>query len=289
MIFFVPWMQEEIDITDPPERSEHPTRFAAWHELKMLESIGSKRQIQTALYEFISGASSSLEIGLKAGSTTAKLICMCREWVTSILPYVISKRNSVNYGLLPDHMWREDQKMAKVIGRKLCAVPYVGKDSPSDASEFSSPEVIIGFTILSYRYEGLRRIDAAVLLLGPQPGPKVVEPVSDEVTDYRGLLKQCSDEKGPVSERTAWLTYDSWLELAAEARRQAGTEGTIASQGGAGGKGGRADDKPALERISLDLIDMENNPAHRRIVFDNIQHVPQGELVDGWVGGRIGR
>ena len=80
------------------------------------------------------------------------------------LPYVISKRNGVNYGLLPDAMWRDDQRMAKVIGRKLCAVPYVGKDSPSEASEFSSPEVIIGFTILSFRYEGMRRIDVAVFV-----------------------------------------------------------------------------------------------------------------------------
>ena len=93
-------------------------------------------------------------------------------------------------------MWKdEDQDKAKVIGRKLCAVPYVGKDAPSDASEFSSPEVIIGFTILSFRYEGMRRIDAAVLLLGPRGpdqknGSDVCKPVSDGITDYRGLQEQ---------------------------------------------------------------------------------------------------
>ena len=170
----------------------------------------------------------------------------------------------MHYGLLPDEMWREDQRLAKVIGRKLCAVPYVGKDSPSEASEFSSPEVIIGFTILSYRYEGLRRIDAAVLLLGPKPTCKVVEPVSDETSDYVGLLQQYKEEKGPVAERAAWLLYDSWLELAAEARRTASGEGSTEVK----------TEAKKVERISLDLIDMENNAAHRVIVYDNIQ-VPQ--------------
>ena len=43
--------------------------------------------------------------------------------------------------------------------RRLMAVPFVGKDVPSRASEFAHPDVIIGLTILAYRYEGLRTID----------------------------------------------------------------------------------------------------------------------------------
>ena len=30
---------------------------------------------------------------------------------------------------------------------------------PSPASEFAHPDVVIGFTILAYRYEGMRRSD----------------------------------------------------------------------------------------------------------------------------------
>jgi hypothetical protein len=40
--------------------------------------------------------------------------------------------------------------------RKLLAVPFVGKDVPSPASEFAHPDVVIGMTVLAYRYEGLR-------------------------------------------------------------------------------------------------------------------------------------
>jgi hypothetical protein len=31
--------------------------------------------------------------------------------------------------------------------RRLCAVPFVGKDVPSAASEFSHPDVVIGMTV----------------------------------------------------------------------------------------------------------------------------------------------
>lgn len=77
MIFFVPWMREEIDIVEPPERQEYPTLHAAWFELKKIEAISGKKQIQTQLTEFISGATHSLDIGLEKGSPTAKLVCMC--------------------------------------------------------------------------------------------------------------------------------------------------------------------------------------------------------------------
>ena len=43
--------------------------------------------------------------------------------------------------------------------RRLLAVPFVGKDTPSRASEFSHPDVVISLTILAYRYEGLREAD----------------------------------------------------------------------------------------------------------------------------------
>jgi hypothetical protein len=37
--------------------------------------------------------------------------------------------------------------------RKFCAVPFVGKDVPSPASEFSFPDIVIGLSILAYRYQ----------------------------------------------------------------------------------------------------------------------------------------
>ncbi len=35
--------------------------------------------------------------------------------------------------------------------RKFMAVPFIAKDVPSRASEFSHPDILIGLTVLAYR------------------------------------------------------------------------------------------------------------------------------------------
>ncbi len=75
---------------------------------------------------------------------------------------VAAKINRVGYGLLhADDLERweisEGKKPEMPRTRELLAVPFIGKDVPSRSSEFAHPEVLIGLSILSYRYEGLRR------------------------------------------------------------------------------------------------------------------------------------
>ena len=48
--------------------------------------------------------------------------------------------------------------------RRLLAVPFIGKDVPSPAAEFANPEVLVGLTILAYRYDGLRDSDVSQLV-----------------------------------------------------------------------------------------------------------------------------
>ena len=50
------------------------------------------------------------------------------------------------------------------LSRELLAVPFMGKDVPSRNSEFAHPEVLIGLTILAYRYEGLRKRDMLTII-----------------------------------------------------------------------------------------------------------------------------
>lgn len=40
--------------------------------------------------------------------------------------------------------------------RAKLAIPFISKDVPSPASEFAQPDIVIGLTVLAYRYEGLR-------------------------------------------------------------------------------------------------------------------------------------
>jgi hypothetical protein len=51
-------------------------------------------------------------------------------------------------------MQPEDLDHVEPRSRLLLAVPFVGKDVPSRASEFSHPDVVIGLSTLAYRYEG---------------------------------------------------------------------------------------------------------------------------------------
>jgi hypothetical protein len=87
-----------------------------------------------------------------------KLLNLGRMWILTFVPHCLSKINRVSFGLLREgDMANMPASMASA--RKQVAVPFVGKDVPSQASEFAHPEVLIGLTILAYRYEGLRTFD----------------------------------------------------------------------------------------------------------------------------------
>ncbi|CAF3987803.1 unnamed protein product, partial [Rotaria sordida] len=70
-------------------------------------------------------------------------LLLAKAWLShELLYHVMSYRYRVEYGL--------SEKREKEI-----AIPFRGKDLPSENSEFSHPDIMIGFTILSYLYRGL--------------------------------------------------------------------------------------------------------------------------------------
>ncbi|CAM9352510.1 unnamed protein product, partial [Phaeothamnion confervicola] len=130
------------------------------------------------------------------GDEHVKLLNLTHDWLRSFLPHVLGKVDRVGYGLLgPADLKRAlalDPNMPK--SRRLLAVPFVGKDVPSRASEFSHPDVVIGLSVLAYRYEGLRMTDFVVML--------------------RGLRDEMDEEFGPYHERPACKTFVRWVNLA---------------------------------------------------------------------------
>ena len=72
----------------------------------------------------------------------------------------------MHFGLLQpaDIKQLEDDGVKIPTSRKLTAVPFIAKDVPSRASEFAHPDVLIGLTILGFRYEGLRERDFHLVL-----------------------------------------------------------------------------------------------------------------------------
>ncbi|KAL3658013.1 hypothetical protein V7S43_017055 [Phytophthora oleae] len=123
-----------------------------------------------------------------------KLLNLARDWLRTILPHVLSKINRVSYGLL-----RGEHQAAAASGnsggnahsRLMLAVPFIGKDVPSRSSEFAHPDVLIGLTILAYRYEGIR--------------------VSDLVRIVSQLKQDFSRQLGPRDQRPACAMFREWV------------------------------------------------------------------------------
>ena len=84
------------------------------------------------------------------------------------------------------------------LSRKLLGIPFAGKDVPSPAAEFAQPDVLIGATVMAYRYEGLR--------------------VGDLQSVARQLKQAMRFEDGPVQERPAFRRFEGWVAAACTRR-----------------------------------------------------------------------
>ena len=73
-----------------------------------------------------------------------KMLNLSHVWISTLLPFVLSKTNHVACGLLlPEDMsvnWASLGIHASK-SRRLLSVPFVGKDEPSATSEFSHPDI----------------------------------------------------------------------------------------------------------------------------------------------------
>jgi hypothetical protein len=68
--------------------------------------------------------------------------------------YSICLHSSVTFGLLSPSDCAAAIAADPLVPRSRLklAVPFLGKDVPSRSSEFAHPDIIIGLTILAYRY-----------------------------------------------------------------------------------------------------------------------------------------
>lgn len=133
--------------------------------------------------------------------THKKLLNLCHQWLATFLPHCLAKINRVSFGLLTV----EDCKAALEAdpfvprSRLKLAVPFIGKDVPSKSSEFAHPDVIIGLTILAYRYSGVRH--------------------DDYVDVIDSLTAQFSREIGPARDRDSSCRHEKWVHAAGGAIR----------------------------------------------------------------------
>ena len=171
--------------------------------------INNEKLVQYLLVGKKSGEETLSLLNKKLTDAAMKMVNLSHEWLSSILPFVLGRIDRVTFGLLSP----TDIKLTKEAGvylspnRVLLAVPFVGKDVPSQSSEFSHPDVKIGLTIAAYRLEGLRMKDFHVVL--------------------RLLSAQMREEFGTVMDRPSSQTWIKWITLIG--RRVRGTKSACAS------------------------------------------------------------
>jgi hypothetical protein len=118
-----------------------------------------------------------------------------RKWIVTLIPHNLSKRHGIDYGLLKGkHLDSWQQRHIKAglnDNRLMLAVPFMGLETPSAFSEFASPDVSIGFTILAYYHDGLRNEDIKVLM-----------------SHLRHVM--FNSDHGPYRVRKARAKFESW-------------------------------------------------------------------------------
>ena len=175
---------------------------------------------------------------------------------TTFFPHVLRKIDRVHYGLLqPEELARAlelDPNMPE--SRKLVAVPFVGKDVPSRASEFSHPDIVIGLSIAAYRYEGMRFTDFQQVL-----------------SELRARMET---ESGPYRSAKTTLIYNEWVNMAGG--RVRGTALDIHPADRIFGMRKAADG--SLNKTSEDLLAMQEDHLERVVIQTKIAARPSEEL-----------
>eukprot|EP00756_Hemistasia_phaeocysticola_P010307 Hpha_TRINITY_DN15008_c2_g11::TRINITY_DN15008_c2_g11_i1::g.123864::m.123864 len=110
-----------------------------------------------------------------------QMLNLGHEWLHAFLPHILRKVDRVTFGIMTNEdMDRAKQRNPQMPRSRLkLGIPFIGKDLPSDSSEFAHPDVVIGLTVLAYRYEGLRSGDFNEAL------GEVQARVSNEVGSWR--------------------------------------------------------------------------------------------------------
>ena len=126
-----------------------------------------------------------------------KLLNLTAEWLRTFLPHCLQKVDRVSFGMLSmtEYLRLIASEPHMPRSRFKLAIPFVGKDVPSRASEFAHPDIIIALTVLAYRYEGLRRPDFE----------------QDVVALLRADFEK---EVGPFPQRKSAQLYASWVAQA---------------------------------------------------------------------------
>ncbi|CUF98858.1 Hypothetical protein, putative [Bodo saltans] len=123
-----------------------------------------------------------------------KVLNLSFEWINSYLPHILQKIDRVTFGIMTQREYYDNQNLGQSRSRLVTAIPFVGKDMPSPSSEFAHPDIVIGMTVLAYRYEGLRETDFHLIM--------------------QEIFAAVEREVGRFSQRRTTILYNRWVGAA---------------------------------------------------------------------------
>lgn len=181
-----------------------------------------------------------------------QLLNIAAEWLRVFLPHCLQKIHRVTFGLLSPDDYKRLAKTEPHMPRSRIklAIPFLGKDVPSNASEFAHPDIIIGLSVLAYRYYGLRKDDF-------------------EQDVMRHLRMHFEKEVGPFRLRKSSLLYEGWVEQAGGLMKGSAT--AIAATAAADASGDPDADKNVVAPLWLLK---ESNDEQLQKLFDLLYKVP---------------
>eukprot|EP01012_Entosiphon_sulcatum_P009332 TRINITY_DN1521_c0_g2_i1.p1 TRINITY_DN1521_c0_g2~~TRINITY_DN1521_c0_g2_i1.p1 ORF type:complete len:4962 (-),score=1074.52 TRINITY_DN1521_c0_g2_i1:73-14958(-) len=171
--------------------------LGGFEDAEALAAVEAMR-VATAALDGTPAADGTVQVstGTEMAEKNIRMLNLAHDWLSSYMPHVLQKIDRVSFGIMTE----QDQKRAlqdtpsMPLSRIKLAIPFEGKDVPSRASEFAHPDIIIGLSILAYRYEGLRYADFL-----------------EVVGSLRSSLEK---EIGPYKQRKSNQRYEEWVREA---------------------------------------------------------------------------
>ena len=165
-----------------------------WQLVKLKEEEGWKLRPDTQMEAKVATLEARMAGETQISAHDIKVLTLARDWINVILPHCLKKINRVTFGLMTDEQVNdallENPLMSETRGK--LGIPFIGKDMPSPAAEFQHPDVLVGLSFLSYRYQGLRKSDMADLL--------------------STLSERYSREPGKPGQRASNKLFKAWVE-----------------------------------------------------------------------------
>lgn len=227
---------------------------------KRLPSVDAKHLLSYMMVGPLKDKQAASAVQVALDDEYMKMLNLSHDLLRNFIPHVIGKINRVSFGLLSKQDLKNSQEKNVSLARRLAAIPFIGKDIPSRASQFSHPDIVIGLTILAYRYEGLRLTDFENILLE--------------------LREKLDSEFGPYHKRPSALRYKKWVEEAGGKVRgpresqQNGMDNADDASAYMRAPMGRAGGRGADDIWPLHLLDLKDEN-HMSVTYNLLRNIPQ--------------